>query len=188
MSIGQIQIRQTPALIGIDADPGTQNIRQPKATFEMETERPKQEIRQPQGDLQIDQTRAWDALGVGPILEAMSRIYSQAKNVALQGVARIVENGNRMGDLRYKGNPIADMAEQLKFEHFEFDYYGEASYDNVDIHYTMHKPEITVEDGQVHLNTRVNPPEISYNRGKLDIYIRQYPKVEYTPPQIDLHI
>jgi hypothetical protein len=184
----QIQIRQQPAIMIVDADLGTQEIKQPRPTMEMQTDPPKQEIRQPKGDLEIDQTRAWDALGQGPILEAMSRIYSQAKNVALQGIARIVENGNLLGDLRYKGNPIADIAQQSTLEHSEINYYGEASYDNVDIRYTMHKPEISVEEGKVNIYTRVNPPEINYNRGKLDIYMKQYPKVEILPPQIDLHL
>jgi hypothetical protein len=186
MSIPQIQIRQQPALLAIDADLGTQDIKQPAPTYEMSTERPKLEIRQPRGELKIDQSRAWDALGQGPILEAMNRIYSGSKNVALQGLARIVENGNRLGDLRYRGNPIADMAEQVRFERLELDYYGEASYDNVDIHYTAHKPEISVEEGKIHVNVHVNPPEINYNRGKLDIYMKQYQKIEITFPEIDL--
>ncbi|TXK80950.1 DUF6470 family protein [Paenibacillus sp. N3.4] len=185
-SIPQIQIRQQPALIGIDADPGTQDIRQPQAAYEMQTERPTLEMHQTQGELQIDQSRAWDALGVGPILESMSRIYSQSKEIALQGIARIVENGNRMAAIHLPGNPIAEIAKQLTFEHPEFNYYGEAAYDNVDITYTAHRVEINVTDGKVNVNVQVNPPEISYNRGKLDIYVRQYANLEIIPPQIDL--
>ncbi|MDQ0902945.1 DUF6470 family protein [Paenibacillus sp. V4I7] len=184
-SIPQLQIRQQPALIGIDADLGTQDIRQPKATYEMKTDRPQLEIHQEPGDLQIDQSRAWDALGMGPILEAMSRIYTQSKDVALQGIARIVENGNRMAAIHLHGNPIADIAKQLTFEHPEFDYYGEASFDNVDITYTPFKAEINVIEGKINVNAQINQPEITYNRGKLDIYVRQYAKVEYIPPQID---
>jgi hypothetical protein len=184
----QIQIRQQPAIMGIETEPGTQDIKQPKATMEMQIDQPKLEIRQQKGDLEIDQTRAWDALGQGPILAAMTRIYSQAKDEALRGIARIVENGNLMGDLRYKGNPIADIAQQSTLEHSEINYYGEASIGNVDIRYTMHKPEISVEEGKVNIYTRVNPPEIHYNNGKLHIYMKQYPKVEIIPPQIDLHL
>lgn len=184
-SIPQIQISQQPALIGIDADLGTQNIRQPRPTYEMQVEQPKLEIRQPRGELEIDQSRAWDALGQGPILQAMSRIYSQSHDIAMQGIARIVENGNRMAAIHLGGNPIAEIAKDLSISHPEFNYYGEASIDNVDITYTPHKAEISVTDGKVNVNARVNPPEIEYNRGKLDIYMRQYPKVEITPPQID---
>jgi hypothetical protein len=184
----QIQIRQTPALLGIDADLGTQDIKQPRATFEVTTERPKQEIRQPRGELQIDQSKAWDALGKGPFLETMNRIYSESRNVALQGIARIVDNGNRLAQIHLNTNPIADIAEQLSFERFEFDTLGPASFDNVDITYTAKKAEINVTDGLVNLNTHPNRPEYEYQRGKLDIYMRQYNSVEITPPQIDLKL
>ncbi|MNI66083.1 hypothetical protein D3C73_1216260 [compost metagenome] len=186
MSIPMIQIRQTPAQLGIDADLGTQDIRQPRATFEMTQEAAKLDMEQPRGDLEIDQRKAWDALGVGPYLEAAQRIYAQSKNAAMQGIARIVENGNMIGDLRNRSNPIADIAQQLTFDRSEFDYYGDASYDNVDITYTANKPVINVSRGQINLNARLNPAEIEYNRGKLDIYMMQYPKIEFIPPEIDL--
>ncbi|WP_201305401.1 DUF6470 family protein [Paenibacillus puerhi] len=185
VSFPHIQIRQTPALIGIDADLGTQDIRQPRATFEMTTERPQQEIRQPRGELEIDQTKAWDALGRGPVLESFNRIYSQAHQIAMQGIARIVENGNRLAQIHLKTNAIADNAEQIRYNFSEFDIVGEASYDNVDIFYTARRPEINVIDGKVNLQTHPNRPEYEYYRGKLDIYMQQYPKVEITPPEID---
>ncbi|MEF3305164.1 DUF6470 family protein [Paenibacillus sp. GYB003] len=187
-SVSMIQIRQVPAKLSIDADLGKQDIRQPRATFELEADPPKVEIRQHRGELEIDQGKAWDALGMGNILESMRRIASQAHNVALQGIARIVENGNRLAQIHLDTNPIAENAEQLKFEHFEFDYYGPASYDNVDITYTARKPDILPIEGKVRLNTHPNKPEIDYARGKLDIYMVQYPKVEITPPRIDLKL
>lgn len=184
-SIPQIQISQQPALIGIDADLGTQDIRQPRATYEMQVDRPKQDIRQPRGELEIDQSRAWDALGQGPILTALSRIYSQCHEIAMQGIARRVEDGNRMAAIQNGGNAIAEIAKDLSISRPQFDYYGEAGYDNVDITYTAHKAEINVTDGKVNVNAQVNKPEIDYNRGKLDIYMRQYPKVDISVPQID---
>jgi len=189
MSVPSIQIRQYPAKLGIDADLGQYSIRQPKAKFEIRTEPPKVEIRQPQGELKIDQSKAWDALGLGGIMEAMNRIASQARNVALQGIARIVENGNKLAQIHLEHvNPIADIAEQLRFEHFEFDYYGPASYDNVDVFYTARKPEFRPIEGKVQIHTHPNKPEIDYMRGKLDIYMIQYPKVEITPPRIDVKL
>lgn len=183
-----IQIHQQPALIGIDADLGKQNLRQPRATFEITTTRPQQEIRQPRGELKIDQSKAWDALARTPILETMNRIYSQAKDVALQGIARIVENGDKLAAIHLNTNPIADIAQQLTFERPEMSFAGPASFDNVDISYTARKAEIQVTDGKVNLNTHPNFPEHNYERGKLDIYMRQFQSVEITPPQIDVKV
>ncbi|GCL73676.1 hypothetical protein PN4B1_36170 [Paenibacillus naphthalenovorans] len=188
VSFPSISIHQQFAQLGIDADHATLEQKQPKATYEMKRVPPKLQIESPRGDLQIDQSKAWDALNRGGHLETMNRIYSEAKNVALQGIARIVEEGNRLGNIAAGGNPIADNAQQLFFERFEFNFVGPAAYDNVDIHYTAKKPRIEVTDGLVEVNVQVNRPELNVSRGKLDIYMLQYPKVEITPPQIDLKI
>ncbi|WJH36312.1 DUF6470 family protein [Paenibacillus sp. CC-CFT747] len=185
VSIPQLQIRQQYGRIGIDADPGRQSIEQPKAEVQIKTTPAKLDIHSPQGELEIDQSRAWDALGKGNILESMHRIYSQAHEILLQGIAHRVEYGNRLADISKPGNPIADNAEQEAYHFPEFDYYGPASMDNVDIRYTAHKPEIQVTEGRVDINVIPHKPVIEYIRGKLDIYMQQYPKVEYIPPTID---
>jgi len=181
----QIQIRQKPALLGIDADLGKQDIKQPRATFEMTTERPQQDIRQPGGELLIDQTRAWDALGIGPSLEVFSRIYSQGHEIALRGIARRVEDGNRMAQIHIKANAFAEIAKNVDRNFSEYDYAGEASFDNVDISYSARKAEINTVDGKVNLNTHPNRVEYEYYRGKLDIYMRQYQSIDITAPEID---
>ena len=185
MSIPRLLIHQEYARIGIDADLGEYEMKQPRPTFELQQTPAKQEMRQPQGDLQIDQSKAWDALALGNNLQMMSRIYSQAPQIALQGIAKIVEDGNRMAAIHLGGNPIADMGQEVTVSFPELDYAGPASYDNVDIHYTARKPEINTERGTINLNARVNKPEVEYHRGKLDIYLLQRNKVEFTPPAID---
>lgn len=188
LPIPQIQIRQQYAQLGINADIGIQDIKQPRATFELTTERPKLNIHSENGVLYVDSSKAWDALGHGPSLETMSRIYSRAREVALQGIAKIVENGNRLGAIHKGGNTIAEIAKEQGAEFFEFEFMGDASLDNVDLHYEPGKLDIQIEEGEVNLYTHPNPPEINYTRGKLDIYMIQYPKVEIIPPKIDIKV
>jgi hypothetical protein len=187
MQIPQIQIRTQNASIGINADPGMQEIEQPKATFEMHSTPAQLSIVSPPGELYIDQSKAWDALGLSNFLNVLPRISEAAKQIALEGIARIVENGNRMAAIQIKSNAFADIAESQALEYQPaIDYLGEASYLNVSERYYAHKPEIDVIPGRVDINTHPNPPVISYQRGKLDIYPTQYAKVEIIPPQIDL--
>ncbi|MEV5029663.1 DUF6470 family protein [Paenibacillus sp. LPE1-1-1.1] len=185
MQIPQIQIRQTPAILSIDADNGMQSLEQPQATVEMEQVRPEQHFTTTRSRLEINQDRAWDALGLGGNLETMSKIYSMASDMALRGLARIVEQGNRMADIHLGGNPIAEMARDWQRTFPEFDFSGEASYDNVDVSYTPAEVSIETTPGRVELNVQVNRPIHQYERGKLDIYMSQYSKVEIIPPQID---
>lgn len=183
-----LQIRQQYAKIGIDADLGQQSLRQPRPTFEMRQPHAKMDIHQPSGDLDIDQSKAWDALGLANNLEVMNRIYSQAREIALQGIARIVENGNRMAMIHIDANPIPEIAQQIRFTFSEYDFAGPASVDNVEITYRANKPQIEVQKGEIDLQTQVNPVEHVYTRGKLDLYVRQRESIKITPPVIDTAI
>lgn len=186
MTIPHIQIRQTPARLGIDADIGKQSLEQKPADIDMKQIKPQLHIETTRGNLDINQDRAWDALALGGNLETMSKIYSMASDMALQGLAKIVERGNRMADIHLGGNPIAEFALDWQRTFPEFDFKGEASFDNVDITYTPAEVNIDVTPGRVELNVQVNRPTHHYERGKLDIYVSQYNKVEITPPKIDL--
>lgn len=188
IKIPKIQIHQQYAKLGMDADKASMEQRQPAATMDLSTTKPQLQMKSPSGELKIDQSRAWDALGCGGILEAMNRIYDQADSLFLQSLQRMVERGNRLAEIHTGVNAIAENASELFLTYPQFNYYGPASPDNVDIHYTARKPQIEVERGQVNLDVQMNRPELIFQRGKLDIYMLQHGKVEFTPPQIDLRI
>lgn len=184
-----VEIRQTYAKIGIDADLGKQSIRQPRPTFEMRREPPSLSIEQPRGELTIDQSRAWDALAVGGHLTMMSRINLQGPRIALETIGKIAERGDRLAAIHTGENAIAEIAaEEGRIEFSQFQFAGPAGFDNVDIAYRANKAKIEVREGKIHVNARVNPPIHEYERGKIDIYMRQYNKVEFFPPRIDITI
>jgi hypothetical protein len=189
ITMPRISIQQQYAKLGYNSDPvGEQSIRQPRATFELNTSKPKLDIRSPRGELDIDQSKAWAALGVGSNLETMNHIYAKARNVTLQGIGRIVDKGNRLAAIHENTNAIADIATQGAIEFFEYDYYVDASYDNVDLHYTANKSSINAERGTVNLHAQMNPAELDYTRGKMEFYMLQHASVKIIPPQIDLKV
>lgn len=186
MQIPHIEIRLQHAKLNIDADIGQQEIQQPNAEVQMEQTQPVLHISKTKSELEINQDRVWDALGLGNNLETMNKIYSMASDIALRGLARIVEKGNRMAEIHIKGNnPIADDALEWKRTFPEFDFRGEASYLNVDIRYTPSELKIETTPGHYEYQVQVNRPIHHYERGKLDIYLSQYPKVDIIPPQIN---
>lgn len=188
-SIPQIQIKTTPARMSIDADLGRYEMKQPRPTFELEQPQAKMEISSPRGELEIDQDKAWDALGLTNILEVMNRIFDQTKNLVLEAIGHIVDEGNQMGDIaKNKQLMIPELAKDVTVSFPQFQYTGEASYDNVDIHYTARKAEINVTPSSIQLTTHPNRPEVNYTRGKLDIYMQHYGQVEITPPALDARV
>jgi hypothetical protein len=173
--------------LGIDANLGTQDIKQPRAVYEMTTDQPKVELHSPNGELLIDSSRAWDALGLGGNLESMLRIYTNAKQVAIDGVTRRVQEGNRLAAIQTHENAIVEIAKNPP-EANGFDILGEASYLNVREEYIAHPVEVNYIAGKININTHPSPPEIEYNRGKLEIYMAQWPSITFEPPQIDLKL
>lgn len=180
-----LQIRQTPGLIGIDADPGSFSISQPKAELSVNTQRGAFEIHQYRPQLSVDQSRAQAAYTGGNHLEMNKRIYSGIHQLYLQGIANRVEQGSRMAQFFKPGNTIADVYGQdwkrASFPEFR----GPASMDNVDVRIDTTAPSIEFHKGNVDIQVVTHKPEVEYTRGKLDIYMQQYPSVQYIPPEID---
>lgn len=185
MNIPQIQMKLYHAVLSIDADQGQQQLEQRRPTVNMRQIRAEQQYTTTSGKIEIEQDRVWDALALGNNLETMSKIYSMSADLALQGIAKIVEKGNQMAAIHNRGNVIALMAREWQRTFPEFDFRGEASFDNIDMYYTPGELSIETTMGGVDIEVQVNQPIHEYERGKLDIYLSQYPKVEITPPKID---
>lgn len=188
MRIPTIQIQTQPARMGMETIPFKLETEQPRATFELNTTAPILNIRSQPGELIIDQSRAWDALAMAPHLETMNKIYSVVKNIVLDTIGRIAEEGDQLAAIHRNTNAIADIAESRRADRFELAFAGPAGYDNVDIQYIAHAPEIEFIKGEVNLHAEENKPRHQFTRGKLDIYVVQYSKVEIIPPQIDLRV
>jgi hypothetical protein len=188
VSSSRIQILQQYARIGIDADPSKLEMRQPKALLEIRTERPRLDIESPKGQLSIDQSKAWDALALGGHLHTLNRIHGENKRITLESIGRIVQDGNRLAAIHLPTHAIADLAEDRTSESVPWNIVGPAGVDNVDIRYAAMEPRFEAVRGKVNIDVRPNRPEIHFTRGKLDIHMLQYNKVEIIPPRMDLRV
>lgn len=184
-AIPMLQIRQQNGLIGIDGGLGQYSIRQPKADLQIKSNPATIRIDQHQPELTIDQSRAEAAINGGPQLEMTRRLYSSVKQIYLEGIAKRVEQGNRMAEFFKPGNTIAEVYGKEQALPNLGEYRGEASIDNVDIHFNVRKTDIEIERGSVDIDVKVNKPEIEYQRGKLDVYMMQYPSIQFIPPEVD---
>ncbi|MDO7906564.1 DUF6470 family protein [Paenibacillus sp. JX-17] len=184
-SVPIVQIRQTYGKIGIDADLGSYSIQQPKADMQISTRAAQLEIHQYQPELQIDQSRAFAAYTGGGNLEMTKRLYSSVQQIFLQGLAKRVEDGNRMAEFFKPGNSIAQIKGDWNLGPSFGEFRGPASSANVDVHFEVREPDIEVIPGGVDIDVTVNKPVIEYTRGKLDIYMQQYPSVQFIPPAVD---
>ncbi|MFD2703195.1 DUF6470 family protein [Paenibacillus shunpengii] len=180
-----LQIRQHQGRIGLDADPGQYSISQPKADLQIQSKPAVITINHHQPELIVDSSRARAAYTGGPHLEMTQRLYSNIKQIFLEGIAKRVEQGNRMAEFFKPGNTVAEVYGKSKPLPGLGEFRGEASIDNVDVRFNVRPVDIEIVRSPVEISVQVNKPEIEYNRGKLDIYMMQYPSVQFIPPEMD---
>ncbi|MCY9696123.1 DUF6470 family protein [Paenibacillus alginolyticus] len=185
--IPQIQIHQQYARLEFKAEPATLNIEQPQATIEMHTKQPVMHVNMmPTGELKIDQSRAWDAMGNGGVLQTNKRVADQMQGLANAAISKIVQDGNRMASIHIHENAIAELAWKNAFEPLvKIEYMGEPSYLNVDEEYIPHNTPNEFESGKVDFQATPNRPVIESRRGAFEAYLAQRNYVEITPPVID---
>jgi hypothetical protein len=189
VSLPIIQIRHQDAKLGIETQRGVQNIKQPEATLDIQQVAAKVDIHQGRGQLQIDQSDAWDAVGLGSSSKVTGRIVAQAHQLALEGIARRMREGRIARDSMHQpGNPFAAIAKSHRFDQNPIPVKGPASTLNVHINYEYEPDDIQFKLGGVVNNSQVNRPEVKYTPSVVNIYLKQQGKVEITPPEIDLSL
>ncbi|GIO12280.1 hypothetical protein J19TS2_18350 [Cohnella xylanilytica] len=184
MSTPFLSIQSQRGLISVESEPARLDIHRTPPDIQVESTDPVVEAHNAPGELVIDQTDSWNALNGGKPEAFWQRIYSQYKEIALQNLQKIVEDGNRVGDLRDRVNPIPEMAlEEFVEGAPDLQVYGPATADNVDIQYIPNDVNLTVvRPGDVRVDVQTHPLKIAYHPGKVTVSVQQYPKVTITPP------
>ncbi|MEK4276642.1 DUF6470 family protein [Paenibacillus sp. FSL R7-0026] len=181
-----LQIRTTPTLLSIDADLGQFSIRQPKAEVQLNTRPAKLTVESHPMRLSVDQSKAFSAYTGGNMIDMNARIYSGIQQIFLQNMAERVQQGNELAAIHKPGNTIANIiGSDWQARPFP-ETRTPASSGNVETRVYTQAPDINFTPAVSEMNVIVNRPEIEYNRGKLDIYVKQYASIQYTPPAIDI--
>jgi hypothetical protein len=183
-----VQIRQTPGLIGIDTTAGSLSITQPKADLQITTTPGELSIHQSAPEMTIDQSQARAAYTGGTYREMSQRIYSGIEQLWLQGIAKRMEQGDRMLNFNKPGNTIAEV-------------YGEdwrpvsypetrapASVANVHIDVQVVPLQMEYHKAEVHIEVEAHKPEIAYTPSSVEVYMRQRPSLSFIPPELDIQM
>ncbi|MBP3966769.1 DUF6470 family protein [Paenibacillus lignilyticus] len=184
----RLSIHQTYAQIGIQTNNASLEMQSPPGDLSIEQPPAIVDIQSPRGELEVDSTAAFTALGTGPHLDWMNSIYSQYKNVALQAIAKIVEDGNRMAQISNPNNAFAELAREAFHHQNRIVYTGEASIDNVRVRYTPHAPIINIEAQKPIIEYTPRKPETQYHPGSVEVYLRQRNSVEFSVGEYDKYI
>ena len=139
-------------------------------------------------ELNLNQDRMWAAFNGGKPVDLTNRIYSQMPEIALQGIAQIVEKGNRMGDLRI--NKIRFLILRLRTclmapRMWKFSVRLPPT---VWISILLFVHWKCSESGNVDIQVQTHEPEINYQRGHLNVYMEQYPSMRFNVSSLDVKV
>lgn len=181
-----VQIRQTPALLGMETIKSSWSITQPKADLQIETTPGQWSMDKSFPEMTIDQSQAQAAYTGGSYSEMTQRLYSGIEQLWLQGIAKRMEQGERMMNFHKPGNSIAEVIGEdwrpISYPEIR----GPASFDNVDIHIEVIPVEMEYHLGNVNIQVDTHKPEVKYTPASLEIYLRQRASLSFIPPEIDI--
>ncbi|WP_152396369.1 DUF6470 family protein [Paenibacillus guangzhouensis] len=174
MELQRLSIRQTFGKIGIETENAQQTLESPRGELSIETKRAVVEGNYEPGELTIDSSAAWSALGKGSHMQWMNMIYSQMDQIALQAIAKQVEDGHRMGMITNKKNAFADIGKKASQETLgPIQYVGEASNMNVKLNYEPRPYQAEVQPAELHINYTPQKVQAQYQAGKVNINLEQ---------------
>lgn len=166
-----LQITQQHAKIGLEIHDGQFQMRQPKAELEIRQQPAHMEIEQRLGDLQIDREEARAALGYKTSSRMSADLAAQVRQIVLDTISDYAEEGDQLAAVE-TGVTFADIAlRQQEKGPMPIRDYGPPA--NIIISYVPHPARIRWEQGDAFVRAVMHPPEIQYQIGKVDVYLRQ---------------
>ena len=183
-----VQMRQTNGIVGIETSKGSLKIVQPKADMQITVTPGQLEIHQSPAEITIDQSQARAAYTGGIYHEMNRRIYSGIEQLWLQGIAKRMEQGERIANFHKPGNSIAEVYgedwQPVSYPEIR----GPASVDNVRIDVKAVPPQIEYRRAEVDIQVDAHNPEINYTPSSVNIYLLQKPSISFIPPEIDIQM
>jgi len=180
-----IVIHQTFGRIGINTTPAQISIVSPKATIEIKQMPAKMEIDQKFPQVYIDQYQCFYESGLKSIFDLVHDEAQMSKQIALEAIGKIAEEGRFLASIENHQNAIAVLAKKAMEHEVTF---------TIDL-MPKSRPKIWFE-GYLNINWELggaeikaipHKPQISAIPGHINIYMRQYPsiKIEYVGNNFD---
>jgi len=157
-------------------------VQQDRAEMQLTSHQAQVELQEVESHLEIDKTQMRRDLGLYSHLEMRANSAREAMETAREAIARYAEVGDRLMD--FQNNDISDIAfEEMLDDEVEFQL---AYLSPPDITFEPGDLEVSSREGRVELDAgrrgELNRPDYQFAAGSLDIYLRQRPEVDVTPP------
>lgn len=184
----QLQITNIRGQLGIIRHDAVLSIRQPRAQVKMNTVPTELNMRTEHIKVKIDQSQCFRETGLKSVLELSDESAALGRQAVLDGVARVVDEGNILAMIENKSNAVVEIALDQTFT-------PPADF-NVDL-MPKSRPKIEFVGGEVNfdpvlggvnIEVQVNPPEISATPASIEYFWHRQPffRMEFIGNNIDL--
>lgn len=185
MNIPVIGISQKPAQIEVSTRQARLDLDQQEAVLLIESRPTEMKMEQASLSLEINLDQMHNALTGGSFTEFNNRIYSQMPAVILRAIAAKVDEGNQLAAIHKPGNTVAEIIGTRWNDYPKIEFLAPASSQMVDFLFKLKPLKIDINPGGVTFQVQPARVDTEYQPGGVDYRVKQYARVEYTPPQLD---
>lgn len=177
----RLQMRSQRPLIGMNITKPQleKNSQLPKLNLQIE--KPEIQIETTQPKVYIDQTEAFADAGLKKPERFMSDNVAYAKQKMQESIARIASQGDQLTEIQNINDDtvIANQAYENAFGQFEYDWaYSHIPKSGPEFNPVMGEVNISLKRGNVTGQLQKGTINYEFNRGKVDIYLRQKNSLE----------
>ncbi len=172
-----LNIATQPAKIHIQTTPPQIQLKTTRPALIMDTEPAIVEIRSPKGKLEIDQTPCRYSYGIKNNTDFSRDNAQTGYQAALEAIARIAQEGDRMAAIESHEDAIINMAIEANIaEPLDVTL---ARIANPDIRYTPQPVEYNPTPGKLNIQVEMGTVDNQLQRGKVDITVADYGSVKF---------
>ncbi len=173
----QLKINQYFGRIGINHVPSQLEISCQRAAMEIQQELGQIELKRVPPAVKIDLKEAFGDLGMRKPDQAAQKATQDAWRTYYRGLARVVQEGDRLSRIERGGHPLIDILRENFNQQKELNVTAapkarpKIEMVGGELYYHYHPGGVSIE-------VQPQPPEIRYHPGKVDIYLLQKPRLE----------
>ncbi|MCM3567017.1 DUF6470 family protein [Neobacillus mesonae] len=179
MQLPQIRLHQTYAQIGLRTIQPVQEIHQQPADLSIKQIPAEMTVDRKPAQLEIDQDEAWNQLGYKSLPVLTQDFVDYSKQIGLEAIGEIAEEGNQLGAIENKSDAFAEIAAQKgNPPPADFNITYIPSYGSVKIHFKPTEVHINWKQGGAEIDSKINKPIHQYQPGRTEVYLRQKQQLE----------
>jgi hypothetical protein len=170
-----LQINQQFGHIGLNIVPFKYDLQIEPLNFQIEQNPAEIRSELSAATLDIDYTRAREAMGYNGIEAQQKTFNAEAKNTSDAGIERRVVEGNQLGDIRTKVSiaQIADRSSQPKEREVQL-----VSVPSIDINFVPLNMDWNIEIGGVSVESQLGSVQGEFVYGSVSAYMEQNPSLQ----------